>query len=108
MQEVPQPPPVADVYRLVEPVVTPDFIDGVLWQRYAKPSTAAADLACRRGIADLHEPPLDRSARHEVHEDEDDEGDAEKRRHDQQDAPKEVLGHRPSGWAAAGSAKPDQ
>ena len=96
---------VADVHRLVEAVVAPDLLDArPAGSSMPRPLAAAAAAAFRhRGHLVAHDLPLDRAARHEVHDDEHRQRDADERRDDQQEAAEEIRRHC-AAVAAAGLA----
>ena len=90
---------VADVDRLVEPVEAPDLLERFRRNLGARARPAPPPAPALAGDRHLvaHDLALDRPARHEVHDDEDGQRDADERRDDQQEPPEEVPGHRVPG-----------
>jgi hypothetical protein len=94
VSQVPQPERIPDVNRLIEAVVLPDLLDRFGGQFDARASSATRRSALRhRPHPEAHDLALDRAAGHEMHHDEDHEGDAEECRDDQQRSTEKIGRH---------------
>src|SRR5204863_8574483 len=94
MKQFPQPLRVADMNRLVEPVVLANLFDGVFRQFDGHPSTAACSaFASHRTHAHSHNLPFDGTTRNEMHDQEHSHRDPEKRRDNEEQPPEKIRAH---------------
>src|ERR1051326_2640782 len=93
MQHIPQPQRIADVHGFVETVVPLHLLDGFLGDfctTYAAPAGSAFTHLSHLETQNL---PLDRTARHKVHDYEDSQRDTKEGRNDQKKTAYKVTSH---------------
>ena len=81
------------MHRLVEPVVLSNLIDRVLWKFDVHPGATSGAPLSHRSHAHAHDLAFHGSARNEMHDEEDDDGDSEEGRNHQKKSSQKVRPH---------------